>query len=137
MKVKGIKLSEVVESLELLKNLCSIHETCSTCWLYDPVETETACFLVKAKEDSLAGNIEAAQRYIRNEIGCIMPECPYCPACDHGFISYPEEAMPGETGIETEWHCLYDPEVIENEAAAIPASVADAESADQNDRSDS
>lgn len=111
MKAKGIKLSEVICSLELLKRLCKIHESCSSCWLYDPEEKETACFLVKSKEDSLAGNIEAAQIYISHEYSCIMPECPYCPDCDYGVISYPEDTMPGETGINTEWHCMYDPEI--------------------------
>lgn len=35
---------------------------------------------------------------------CIMPECPYCPACRYGFINYPnfDPAFP-------EWVCLYDP----------------------------
>lgn len=111
MFVKGIKLSKVIESLELLKKLCCIHESCSTCWLYDPEEKETACLLVKAKEDSLAGNIEKAQIHIACEHSCIMPECPYCPECEHGFVTYPEDTMPGETGIEKEWHCIYDPEV--------------------------
>lgn len=111
MKAKGIKLSEVMCSLELLKRLCKIHESCSTCWLYDSEEKETACLLVKAKEDSLAGNIEAVLENIAKEHSCMMPECPYCPTCGYGHISYPEDTMPGETGIETEWHCTYDPEV--------------------------
>lgn len=43
---------------------------------------------------------------------CIMPECPYCPACKYGLIIYPDEAydFPDED-IQTEWRCLYDPEV--------------------------
>lgn len=113
MKAEGIKLSEVIKSLELLKILCKMHETCSTCWLYDPKEEETQCLLVKTKENSLAGNIEAALEYISHEHSCIMPECPYCPDCNYGHISYPEDTMPGETGINTEWHCTYDPEVEE------------------------
>lgn len=136
MKKKGIRLSEVEKSLELLKQLCGTHETCSTCWLYDPAEKETQCFLVKTEPGSLADNIVAAQIYITHEHSCIMPECPYCPDCQYGFVTYPEETMPGETGINTEWHCTYDPEVIENEAVAIPASMADAAGADQDDRSD-
>lgn len=111
MKVKGIKLSEVKKSLELLKELCGMHEKCSTCWLYDPDEKETACFLVKAKENSLAGNIEEALKNIVQKHSCVMPECPYCPTCKHGFVSFPEDTMPGEEGIFTDWHCLYDPEV--------------------------
>lgn len=137
MKVKGIKLSEVIESLDLLKKLCGMHETCSSCWLYDPAEKETQCFLVKTEPGSLADNIEAAQIYIAHEHNCIMPECPYCPTCVYGHISYPEDTMPGETGIETEWYCMYDPEVKENEDVADPDSVAAAGCADQDDRSDS
>lgn len=137
MEVKGIKLSEIREALELLKNLCRINKSCSTCWLYDPEEKETACFLEKTKENSLAGNIEAAQINISNEHSCIMPECPYCPSCDYGLIIYPEDAMPGDEDIRTEWRCLYDPEVKENEAAAVPDSMADYPGADQDDRSDS
>lgn len=135
MKLKRIKLSEVVKSLELLKQLCRLHETCSTCWLYDPEEKETQCFLVKTGSGSLAENIKEAKIYIAHEHSCIMPECPYCPDCKYGFISYPEDTMPGETDINTEWHCIYDPEVIENEAAAIPASMEGAAGADQYDRS--
>lgn len=135
MKVKGIRLSEVTESLELLKKLCGMHETCSTCWLYDPAETETQCFLAKTEPGSLADNIEAVLEYISQEHSCIMPECPYCPICEHGIVSYPEDTMPGETDINTEWHCLYDPEVKESETAAIEDSLADAPGADQDDRS--
>ena len=44
------------------------------------------------------------------ENNCIMPERPYCPACEHGFECYvhPEEAMefPDEDNL-TEWHCSY------------------------------
>lgn len=92
-----------------------MHEKCSTCWLYDPDEKETACFLVKAKENSLAGNIEEALKNIAQKHSCVMPECPYCPTCKHGFVSFPEDTMPGEEGIFTDWHCLYDPEVGGNE----------------------
>ena len=104
-------MSQVIQSLELLKNLCSIHESCTACWLYDPEEKETACFLIKAKEDSLAGNIEAAQRYIRNEIGCIMPECPDCTFCEYGHIRYSGDTIPGEKGLMSKWKCIYDPKV--------------------------
>lgn len=135
MGVKGIRLSEVEESLELLKKLCGMHETCSTCWLYDPAEKETACFLVKTEPGSLAENIEATQVYIAHEHSCIMPECPYCPDCEHGLVSYPEDTMPGETGINTEWHCLYDPEVKESETTAISDSCAGAPGTDQDDGS--
>lgn len=38
---------------------------------------------------------------------CIMPEMPYCPACPHGIISYPEEIIPGE-GYFTDWNCALD-----------------------------
>lgn len=115
MKAKGIKLSEVINSLELLKNLCSINQSCSTSWLYDPEEKETACLLVKAKEVSLAGNIEAALENIAQEHSCVMPECPYCPTCEHGFVSYPDYMITGEEEFVSEWHCLYDPEVRKNE----------------------
>lgn len=116
MKVKGIKLSEVIESLELLKRLCKIHKSCSTCWLYDPEEKETACLLVKAKEVSLAGNIEAALENIAQEHSCVMLECPYCPTCEHGFVSYPDYMITGEEGFLSDWHCLYDPAVeVKNE----------------------
>ncbi len=41
---------------------------------------------------------------------CIMPESPYCPLCRYGLIIYPEDTMPGEEDVFTEWRCLYDPE---------------------------
>lgn len=135
MELKGIRLSEVEKSLELLKRLCGMNETCSTCWLYDPAEKETACFLVKTEPGSLAENIEAAQIYISHEHNCIMPECPYCPDCEYGFVTYPEDTMPGETGINTEWHCTYDPEVTESETADDEAGLADTAGTDQDDRS--
>lgn len=135
MKVKGINLSEVIQSLELLKNLCNMHESCRTCWLYDPKEKETACLLVKAKEDSLAENIEIAQRFIEMSKNCIMPDCPYCPDCKYGTVIYPEDTMPGETGVDTEWICYFDPEVKENETAAMQDGLAAAGCADQDDRS--
>lgn len=109
--IKGIKLSEVIQSLELLRDLCSIHESCTTCWLYDQEEKETACFLLKVKEDSLAGNIEAALENIAQEHSCMMPECPYCPTCGYGHIDHQEDAMLGEEGLLSQWHCMYDPKV--------------------------
>lgn len=135
MKIKGIRLSEVVKSLEVLKKLCLMHEKCSTCWLYDPEEKETACFLVKTAPGSLAVNIEETLEYIAQEQSCIMPECPYCPTCSHGHISHPEESMPGEEGLLSTWHCTYDPEVRKSETAADEDSLADAPGADPGDRS--
>ena len=135
MEVKGIKLSEVVKSLEVLQKLCNINEICSTCWLYDPDEKGTACFLAKENLESLADNIEAALEYIAQEQSCIMPECPYCPSCEHGFVSYPEDTMPGEINLITEWHCTYDPKVRKNEAAANEAGLADTPGDDQDDGS--
>lgn len=40
-----------------------------------------------------------------NKHPCIMPECPYCPACRYGFIDWHNDdpAFP-------EWICCYDPE---------------------------
>lgn len=135
MKAMVIRLSEVTKSLELLKNLCNMNEICSTCWLYDPDEKGTACFLAKEKLESLADNIDAAQRYIENVYGCIMMQYPYCPNCEYGFITYPEDTMPGETDINTKWHCTYDPEVKGNEAASVSDGLADTPGTDQDDRS--
>lgn len=41
---------------------------------------------------------------MENKENCIMPECPYCPACKYGFIEYPDEEDP----TRTIWHCLLD-----------------------------
>ncbi len=130
MKVKGIKLSEVVKSLEVLQKLCNTNEICSTCWLYDPDEKGPACFLTKEKLESLADNIEAALEYIAQEQSCIMPECPYCPTCGYGYIK-----MSSEEGLLSTWHCTYDPEVTGNETAANEAGLADTPGADQDDGS--
>lgn len=32
---------------------------------------------------------------------CIMPEMPYCPACEYGYIVAISET-------DCEWHCMYD-----------------------------
>lgn len=32
---------------------------------------------------------------------CIMPEMPYCPACEYGYIEYLNET-------DTIWHCMVD-----------------------------
>ena len=32
---------------------------------------------------------------------CIMPEMPYCPACEYGYIEYLNE-------IDTVWNCMVD-----------------------------
>ena len=32
---------------------------------------------------------------------CVMPEMPYCPACEYGYIEHFEE-----DDARTEWHCL-------------------------------
>lgn len=32
---------------------------------------------------------------------CIMPEMPYCPACEYGYIEYLNET-------DTVWHCMVD-----------------------------
>lgn len=39
--------------------------------------------------------------------GCIMPEMPYCPACKHGRIEYPEwvETYEDTQGCSCKWIC--------------------------------
>lgn len=39
---------------------------------------------------------------------CIMPEMPYCPACEFGRVSYPEwvETYEDTQGAECNWECL-------------------------------
>ena len=37
---------------------------------------------------------------------CIMPEQPYCPCCQYGYIYYPEDG----DGTECEWICLRESE---------------------------
>lgn len=36
---------------------------------------------------------------------CIMPEMPYCPACEYGMIIYPEDAD-NIYDVDPEWVCL-------------------------------
>lgn len=130
MKAKGIKLSEVIKSLEVLQSLCNTNEICGTCFLYDPDEKGTACFLAKEKLESLADNIEAALENIAQEHACIMPECSDCSICGYGHIK-----MSSEEGLLSSWRCTYDPEVTKSETAADEDSLADAPGADQDDRS--
>lgn len=40
--------------------------------------------------------------------GCIMPECPYCPACRYGLIIYDEDYDGYEEPEFCEWLCLLD-----------------------------
>lgn len=41
--------------------------------------------------------------------GCIMLECPYCPACRYGLIVYNDEDYDGYEEPEfCEWRCLLD-----------------------------
>lgn len=106
-----ININDLVRILNALKTVCEESQRCTECFLYDPAEDETACLLVKAKDDSLAGNINAALErleYIKGQ-SCIMPECPYCPLCVYGLVIYPEEAyeFPDED-CSTEWCCLLD-----------------------------
>lgn len=42
---------------------------------------------------------------------CIMPEQPYCPACEYGYIVYPEDA--DSIYGDCEWYCLYEPNSID------------------------
>lgn len=42
---------------------------------------------------------------------CIMPECPYCPACEYGYIY---RSFDWEDDRE-EWYCLYVEEDEKNE----------------------
>ena len=39
---------------------------------------------------------------------CIMPEMPYCPACPHGYIAYPDdvETYSDLEGSSCEWICM-------------------------------
>lgn len=39
---------------------------------------------------------------------CIMPEMPYCPACPHGYIVYPDnvETSRDLEGCSCEWICM-------------------------------
>ena len=41
---------------------------------------------------------------------CVMPEMPYCPACEHGYIIYPEwvETIWDTYGCSCEWVCLLE-----------------------------
>lgn len=32
---------------------------------------------------------------------CIMPEMPYCPACEYGYVEFLNET-------DTIWHCIVD-----------------------------
>lgn len=47
---------------------------------------------------------------------CIMPEMPYCPACPHGHIEYPDwvETYEDTQGCECEckWVCLLTGEEV-------------------------
>lgn len=45
-----------------------------------------------------------------NDENCIMPENPYCPYCQYGYIEYPDP----EDDTTTIWHCLRDPEKGDN-----------------------
>lgn len=40
---------------------------------------------------------------------CIMPECPYCPACPYGVIIYPESVETYEDTLDSEFEeiCTY------------------------------
>ncbi len=104
-------INDLAGILKALKTVCEESTRCTECFLYDPAENETACMLVKAKDDSLAGNINAALErleYIKGQ-SCIMPECPYCPSCVYGLVIYPEEAhVFPEEDCSTEWRCLLD-----------------------------
>lgn len=104
-------INDLAGILNALKTVCEESIRCIECFLYDPAENETACMLVKAKDDSLAGNINAALErleYIKEQ-SCIMPECPYCPSCVYGLVIYPEEAYAfPEEDCSTEWRCLFD-----------------------------
>lgn len=47
---------------------------------------------------------------------CIMPECPYCPACTYGRVEYLDwvETYEDTQGCECKWICLLtDKEEIE------------------------
>lgn len=43
---------------------------------------------------------------------CIMPEMPYCPACPHGYVAYPDDVETYEDtqGCSCEWVCMLDNE---------------------------
>lgn len=45
---------------------------------------------------------------------CIMPECPYCPACKYGRVIYPEwvETYEDTEGCECEWICTLTGELV-------------------------
>lgn len=125
-------INDLIGILNALKAVCEQSESCTQCFLYDQEETETACLLVKARDDSLAGNIDAALErleYLKKK-SCIMPECPYCPSCEYGHVSYPEDVMPGETN--TEWNCLFEPERTGNETDTMSDSLAGSQCTDPN-----
>lgn len=127
-------INDLIGILKTLKTICDQSEKCTQCFLYDQAEDETACLLVKAKDDSLAGNIDAALErleYMKKE-SCIMPECPYCPACEYGLIVYPEDMMPGEEDVSTEWRCLFEPERNDNETDTMSDSLASIAGTDQD-----
>lgn len=127
-------INDLIGILEALKAVCEQGERCTKCFLYDPKEAETSCMLVKAKEDSLSGNISAALErlaYLKEE-SCIMPECPYCPACEYGLIIYPEDTMPGEEDVVTEWRCLFEPERNDDETDSMSDSLACIPGTDQD-----
>lgn len=56
-----ISYKQLMESLEILRAVCKMNESCTRCWLYDPEEKETACLICKAEGNSLADNIRAAR----------------------------------------------------------------------------
>lgn len=49
---------------------------------------------------------------VLNNDNCIMPEMPYCPACEYGCIVPDEES----DNTFTEWVCLYSPKELQKHA---------------------
>lgn len=45
---------------------------------------------------------------------CIMPEMPYCPACEHGHIEYPDwvETYEDTQGCSCKWICMLTGEEV-------------------------
>lgn len=50
-----------------------------------------------------------------DEPTCIMPECPYCPTCEYGYVAYKDEDYDGyEPPTDSKWICMREVEICQD-----------------------
>lgn len=100
------------ESMELTYTFTLREGICNIDGLHNDLDRVVSDLGLEIVKSVLESPDEESEHDLRKELrkmsdnNCIMPEMPYCPACEYGHIVYKDEDYDGiEPPTECEWVC--------------------------------